>query len=325
MKIGLVINNGFMTTALTGIIDVLQMANNTAQGMGHQAQLTWQLIGVNELTVTSGQGFRFECQATLATCAHLDTIIFLGFQQTDENNLLAQSSLMAEQLPHLVRLLLKTQYVLAGCNAVAVLAKLGLLDGKQVTSSWWLDAFFARHCPRVQIDSDQSLVIDGKFITSGTTLSFLALACHMVELTFDAQVAEKVSRYLLIERQPIVQSRYKLLSALPAHHDKQLKQIERHIIENLTAPLALPSLACIANVSERTLIRKFKNNLGMTPKKFIQQARIERCCQLLQQTDKTNDQIALAVGYQNTQALQKLFQTRQGQSMNAYRRSALGS
>ncbi|WP_119395486.1 GlxA family transcriptional regulator [Salinibius halmophilus] len=321
MKIGLVINHGFMTTAVTGMIDVFQMAQNTANRLGIAGAIQWQLIGVDSLSVSSGQGITFDCQRTLANVGHLDAVVFNGYQDTSDANLLAQADQLAGQLPNLLRLFLNCQYVVAGCNAVAVLGKLGLLDGKHVTSSWWLDKFFAQHCPRVTADTDQALVVDGKFITGGATLSFLSIACYLIEQAYGDELADYVSRFLLIERQPIVQSRYKFLAALPAHHDKVLKQVEQHVLSNLRHDLSLHKLAQMACVSERTLIRKFKKNLAMTPKQFIQQARIELCCRLLSQTDKTIEQIALSVGYQNSQALQKIFLQRQGQSMSAYRQA----
>jgi AraC-like DNA-binding protein len=76
-------------------------------------------------------------------------------------------------------------------------------------------------------------------------------------------------------------------------------------------------------VSERTLRRHFREELGLTSERYIQQARLAKAMQLLLEPGRrdTITEIALQVGYQNHSAFSAAFRRFAGQSPVAFRRA----
>ena len=73
------------------------------------------------------------------------------------------------------------------------------------------------------------------------------------------------------------------------------------------------------SLSSRTLIRKFKSNLGITPSAYLQEVRIDAARKILVQTKKTVDEITAAVGYEDVSSFTKLFKRKTGLSPINYR------
>ena len=84
--------------------------------------------------------------------------------------------------------------------------------------------------------------------------------------------------------------------------------------------LSVPDVAEECHVSTTHLIRLFKQYLGVTPKKFMDRLRVERACELLQHTDKSMEEIAVAAGFSEARQMRRLFHEIMGVSPVQYRR-----
>ena len=84
--------------------------------------------------------------------------------------------------------------------------------------------------------------------------------------------------------------------------------------------LSVPDVAEECHVSTTHLIRLFKQYLGVTPKKFMDRLRVERACELLQHTDKSMEEIAVASGFSEARQMRRLFHEIRGISPMQYRR-----
>lgn len=103
---------------------------------------------------------------------------------------------------------------------------------------------------------------------------------------------------------------------------------ERRVIELLHARLAedvgLDELAAEAQLSAFHFARMFKQNVGMPPRVYLTQLRIEKACELLKETDAPITQIALEVGYSSNQVLARVFLKYRHMSPTDYRRAVRG-
>ena len=75
----------------------------------------------------------------------------------------------------------------------------------------------------------------------------------------------------------------------------------------LDQPFSLAALAAAVHSSERTLMRRFRQALGDTPLRHLQQQRLFAARRLLETTTLDIGEIAQRVGYQDTGAFRKLF------------------
>lgn len=100
---------------------------------------------------------------------------------------------------------------------------------------------------------------------------------------------------------------------------------ERRCLELLRArfseDITLDELAAEAQLSPFHFARMFKQSVGMPPRAYLTQLRMERACELLELTDLPITEIALDVGYSSSQVLARVFIKYQHVSPSDYRRA----
>jgi AraC-like DNA-binding protein len=106
---------------------------------------------------------------------------------------------------------------------------------------------------------------------------------------------------------------------LPRTDDQALDAVTTHIHEHLDAGLTAASLAKQANLSERTLARRFQTVLGMTCGQYVHRARMLKGLELLE-TPKSVSEVAWAVGFESVSAFVSAFKTFAQDTPTQYRR-----
>lgn len=103
------------------------------------------------------------------------------------------------------------------------------------------------------------------------------------------------------------------------------KWAERRCLELMRARLSddvsLDELAAEAQLSTFHFARMFKQSLGVPPRVYLTRLRVEKACELLEQTDLSVTQIALEVGYSSNQVLARVFLKHRRMSPTDYRRA----
>jgi AraC family transcriptional regulator len=89
----------------------------------------------------------------------------------------------------------------------------------------------------------------------------------------------------------------------------------------LSEDISLDELATEARLSPFHFARMFKQSLGVPPRVYLTQLRVEKACELLEQTDLPITQIALEVGYSSNQVLARVFLKHMRLSPSDYRRA----
>lgn len=74
-------------------------------------------------------------------------------------------------------------------------------------------------------------------------------------------------------------------------------------------------------MTERSLQRAVRAELGMTPRDFVNDIRLELAARLLRTTSLTVDAVANKVGYADANALRSLVRRRRGMSIAEFRAS----
>ena len=100
---------------------------------------------------------------------------------------------------------------------------------------------------------------------------------------------------------------------------------ERRCLEfmqtRLSEDISLDELAAEASLSAFHFARMFKQSLGVPPRVYLTRLRVERACELLEKTDLSVTEIALAVGYSSNQVLARVFLKHMRLSPLNYRRA----
>jgi len=106
----------------------------------------------------------------------------------------------------------------------------------------------------------------------------------------------------------------------PNWPDGSLRDLLEWLRGHLDQTLTVRQLAARANMSERTFARRFVQDTGTTPQRWLTGQRILLAQQLLEESDETVDAIADRAGFGNATALRHHFRAWCGTTPNAYRR-----
>ncbi|GAA2272051.1 helix-turn-helix domain-containing protein [Glycomyces scopariae] len=210
------------------------------------------------------------------------------------------------------------------CTGSFALAAAGLLDGRRATTHWDAAERFRRLFPRVRLEPDVLYTEDGRVLTSAGVASGFDLCLHMARMDFGVAVANRVARR----------------SVVPPHRDGgQAQYIERPVPEpgaaatgrarewalaRLHEPLTLRQLAEREAMSVRTFTRRFREEVGTSPQRWLLHQRLERARHLLERSDGSIDRVAADAGFGSAASLRMHFQAALGVSPSAYRRTFAG-
>lgn len=213
--------------------------------------------------------------------------------------------------------------VAASCSAVFVLAASGLLSGRTATTTWWLAPLLARRFPDITVRADRMVVDCGDILTAGAAFAHTDLMLTLVARLGGGATAEQVAHYLVLDAR-MSQSRYLVLEHLRTT-DPALRAVQQHVHANLHRQLSLSELAGVAAVSPRTLARRIRDRLGVSPTEYIHRLRVGRAATLLATTRDPVDVIAAAVGYADPAAFRRVYRRHTGETPTATRARAAES
>jgi transcriptional regulator GlxA family with amidase domain len=209
--------------------------------------------------------------------------------------------------------------VLSVCSGAYVLGAAGLLDGRRCTTHWRHAAALARMFPAAKVDPDVLYVDDDPVITSAGTAAGIDACLHLVRREQGSRVANGIARRMVVPpHRDGGQAQYvQRPLAEPAADTMQdvLGWLARHLAE----PVTVDQLAARAFMSPRTFARRFVQETGTTPQRWLTGQRILLAQQLLEESDETVDEIAVRSGFGNAGALRHHFRAWRSTTPLAYR------
>ena len=98
-----------------------------------------------------------------------------------------------------------------------------------------------------------------------------------------------------------------------------IEKMHTQVLEHLSEPeFSVEKLANLMAMSRATLSRKSKDELGMSPRVFMVQTRIQHACHLLQEDKLSVSEIAYAVGFESLSYFSRSFKKQTGKSPSEY-------
>ncbi len=207
--------------------------------------------------------------------------------------------------------------VAASCSAVFLLQAAGLLEGRRVTTSWWLAPLLERLAPGCTVDADRMVCADGPIVTAGAAFAQTDLMLHLLRTHGGSALADHVSRVLLVDGRQ-AQAPF-IVPEVFASGDDLIGRLAARIEAALPEPPRVGQLAREFCMSERTLARHIKRATGMSTLALVQSVRQRRARALLGSSRMTIEQVAVAVGYQDASALRRMMQRFAGANPSRFR------
>ncbi|MEV6339601.1 helix-turn-helix domain-containing protein [Nocardia vinacea] len=207
------------------------------------------------------------------------------------------------------------------CSGAFVLAQAGLLSGRTATTHWGLADELAAMFPDVTVRSDALFIEDGPVTTAAGAAAGIDLCLHLIRTDYGATVANAAARAAVVTPvRPGGQAQF-VDSPLPPENGLTLSATRTWAMERLDTPLSLDDLATHARTSVRTLTRRFHEETGLSPQKWLLHQRIQRARELLESTTLPMDQVARHSGIGSAESLRQHMIRHVGLPPSAYRAS----
>lgn len=207
------------------------------------------------------------------------------------------------------------------CTGAFVLAAAGMLAGRRATTHWQLAPLFRKMFPDVDLDADVLFVDEDSLLTSAGAASGVDVCLHLVRKDHGSELANRVARSCVVPPwRDGGQAQY-IEQPVPEPSNAGTAATRQWALERLGEPLTLGDLAAHARMSLRTFARRFNDEVGMSPGRWLIQQRVVRARQLLEASDLPVDQIAGEVGFATGTSLRQHLHAAIGVSPQAYRRT----
>jgi AraC-like DNA-binding protein len=102
--------------------------------------------------------------------------------------------------------------------------------------------------------------------------------------------------------------------------DPSVRQVVALMHEDCAHPWTLEELAGRAGLSRTVLAERFRDTMGDTPLSYLRTVRMQKATRLLAETERTLEQVAQQVGYQDAFSFSKVFKRSLGMAPREFRR-----
>lgn len=216
---------------------------------------------------------------------------------------------------------INTEKHIIGSNSTGsfFLAEAGLLDNKIATTHWSAEKLFIAKYPQVTLTIEQLITHDENILCDGGGLSWFDLGLYIIELFCDHKTALETAKTFVLDTGRTTQLSYSPLISKKYHNDKTIRAVQDWMEINYQANIIIDQLSSQFGLSNRSLIRRFKQSAGVTPSVYLQDVRIDVASKLLVQTNKTIEEIIDKTGYSDASSFTKLFKRKTGLTPSIYR------
>lgn len=298
---------------VAGPIQVFAAANEQSVRSGATAPYSIRVIAPGGAQIRATSGLIFATETLPPSAEALDTLIVAGGQGV---MLAAEDPLLVDWLRARAGTARRTASV---CTGAFLLAAAGLLDGRRAVTHWEYCGLLSRRHPAVKVEPDPIFIQDEHVWSSAGVTAGIDLSLALVEADLGRAVALSVARHLVMFlKRPGGQAQFSTALSLQSTDDR-FAELHDWLAEHLSEDLSLIRLASVAGMSERTLLRRYRDATGHTPARAIERLRVEAARQLLTETRLPAKRIAANCGFGSEETMRRSFAKLLGVSPQDYR------
>lgn len=316
VEIGILVYPGAQMAAVHGLTDLFAVANRMAADLGARRSpllrvCHWAEVPGRPLAVS----FDSHPQAH-----HRPRVMIIPPSLTEE-----PGPELIERFCHDLRQWHREGALLVSvCVGVFFIAASGLLDGRSATTHWNFAQSLAERFPLVKVEANLPLLEDGDIITSAGLMAWTELGLKLVERFQGQTLAAETARFLAVAPVHAMPGPGSVFSPRLDHGDEAVLKVQHWLQSTGAREVNLALMADCAGLEQRTFLRRFRSATGLKPTEYCQQVRVGRACRMLEFTNRSIDQIAWGVGYQDPGAFRKVFHKVTGLAPGEYRKHVVG-
>ncbi|MFP4537385.1 MAG: GlxA family transcriptional regulator [Dichotomicrobium sp.] len=311
-------------SALYGMVDVLASTGRIWQELNGEPpgmqQIRPRIAGLSREAFRCGNGIPVTPEVSVAEDPSAEIVILPEMWLAPDDPI---GERYADMLDWVRRRYRAGSTIYSACSGTVLLAASGLLAGRDATSHWGYQDLFRTHYPDVRFRPEPNLVFadaSGRIVTAGGTTSWHDLAIHIISRHASPGEALRIAKVYLLKWHGEGQLPYASLARRQPHADSAVRAAEDWLRGHFRDDNPVAGAVAAAGVPARSLERRFKAATGTTLIGYVQNLRVEEAKRHLETGDKSFEDIAFQVGYENPAFFRRVFKRATGLTPAAYKR-----
>ncbi|WP_207925914.1 GlxA family transcriptional regulator [Actinocrispum wychmicini] len=204
------------------------------------------------------------------------------------------------------------------CTGTFALAASGITTGRQVTTHWRYTAQLRQLYPETTVIDNVLFVQDGNLLTSAGAGAGIDVCLHLIRTDFGVDAERLASKDMVASpARPGPQPQIVDVFSPPG---ADLEATRVWAVKHLNEPVTVAELARRSSMARRTFIRRFREQTGMPPIRWLTLQRVLLARRLLETSDWSVERIANVTGMGTAANFRAIFRRETGMSPSTYRR-----
>ena len=270
-------------------------------------------------TIRTESAVRFDVYTVASVAGPIDTLVVPGgfsvWNHRDDARLVGR----------LGELIARSSRLVTVCSGAALAAATGVLDGHRVTTHWARADRLAEAHPDIHVDPEPIFIRSNAdtrldvWSSAGVTAG-IDLSLAIVEDDHSTDVAQEVARWLVMYlRRPGGQSQFASPTWIRQAPVGPIRRAQESVIADPGADHRVGELAQRVAMSERHFVRRFSDEVGVSPARFVAGIRVDAARHELETSHDTVRAIAQRCGFGTAETLRRTLHRHLGVSPEAYR------
>lgn len=308
---------GYASTAIapTEVFHSAGVLWNLVQGAAPEPRFRVRVATIDGEAIQSRYALEINPRRSIHDIEHTD-IIIVSSSDLDTLEKIARNNTLVSWLRDWHA---RGAYIAGVCTGVALLADIGLLDGRQATTHWGAVERLRRRYPKVLWRPDQFVTEDNRILSSGGVYASIDLSLYLVEKFCGHEVALQCAKSLVVSMPRSRQSGYSVMPLSRPHADEKIRQAEEYLQKQYNRDASIKTLSELVGMSARNFIRRFKAATGYLPGAYSQMLRIAAAKELLENGAPSIQAVCTQIGYEDVAYFRNLFKRYTGMTPGEYR------
>jgi transcriptional regulator GlxA family with amidase domain len=306
--------DGVQPLDVAGPHEVFAGANDVVDHAGRRGadRYAVSVAGTSSGPLRGESGLRFHVDALDEVAGPIHTLVIPGGRGVNA----------AAGDPQLVGWLSRQhpQRVATVCSGPFLAAAAGLIGGKRVTTHWARTRQLRTEHPDLTVDPEPVYIRDGDVWSSAGVTAGIDLALALVREDLGVEVAQTVARWLVMFlHRPANQSQFAAPVWIRRADDDAVRRAQDLIDTRPGDDHRIGTLAERVAMSPRHFQRRFVQQVGMTPGRYISEIRLEAARRALEESIDSVRAIAARTGFGGAESMRRAFVQRLATSPDNYR------
>ena len=256
--VGILVFDGCQESSLAAPLDVFRIL----EALGARGEPSTR-VTIKARFVAVGGGARrtaagLQVDTERADPELLDALIAPGIHHRDATDIQVALARLLPEARFLASMAAAGKPVMGACSAVFLLGASGVLDGRGATTSWWLGPTLQGAFPKIRVQAEGRVFADGVCVTGAGVRSYHDLALWLVRRFAGDEMGRACAKFLLLDLDRQSQTPFVIDSMIETPAEDLLATARAWLNDRLAAPIRIEALARHCGVSQRTLLRRFR-------------------------------------------------------------------